>query len=225
MTPIHHARNYGWRLREGRQPYEPRTAAAFGPLVEPIHDYGRAIGASVTGGLIYRGAVLDPRFNGRYFYADFISGRVFSLGLHIQSVTNEASADDEQEHTEQLGGRDTLGMVSSFGTDHDGEILLLNYSAGTIVRLAPDFGAVPMTPVVHVQKDDRRIDLSWGVLSEGVAAVGFFIERMRDGAVVEREFVERTEASLAWTTGDCVRIRGVGRSGASGPPSAPACWQ
>ena len=43
-------RNYGWRLREGRQPYDDRSTAAFGPLIEPIHDYGRSIGASVTGG-------------------------------------------------------------------------------------------------------------------------------------------------------------------------------
>jgi glucose/arabinose dehydrogenase len=76
-------RNYGWRLREGRLTHDERAPAAFTPLTEPIHDYGRATGASITGGLVYRGSALDPSYDGRYFFADFISGRVFSIGLHL----------------------------------------------------------------------------------------------------------------------------------------------
>jgi glucose/arabinose dehydrogenase len=130
-------RNYGWRLREGRQPFDGRAAPAFTPLIEPIHDYGRTVGASITGGLIYRGARLDPSFNGRYFYGDFVSGRVFSIGLHLDPVTGEATADDEREHTEALG-RGVLGSVSSFAQDHDGELLLLNYDGGLVVRIVPE---------------------------------------------------------------------------------------
>ena len=43
-------RNYGWRLREGRTPYDARTAAAYQPLTEPIHEYPRTDGMSITGG-------------------------------------------------------------------------------------------------------------------------------------------------------------------------------
>ena len=43
-------RNYGWRLREGRDAYDTRTAAAYQPLTEPIHDYPRTDGMSITGG-------------------------------------------------------------------------------------------------------------------------------------------------------------------------------
>ena len=68
----------------------------------PFTITGATIGASITGGLIYRGAALDPRFNGRYFYADYVSGRVFSIGLHLDPMTSEATADDEREHTERL---------------------------------------------------------------------------------------------------------------------------
>ena len=222
-TPITHARNYGWRLREGRRVYEPRTTAAFEPLVEPIHDYGRSIGASVTGGLIYRGTSLDPWFNGRYFFADFVAGRVFSLGLHLQPDTNEATADDEQEHTERLGGRSTLGLISSFGADHDGELLIVNYSAGMVVRATPDFAVVPMAPLLQTSTEDTRVELAWDAASQGATAVGFFIERVRDGAVVERLFLERTSATLDWSDGDCLRVRALGRNGSSGPPSAPIC--
>ena len=34
-------RNYGWRLREGRQPYDARSARRVSAAREPIHDYGR----------------------------------------------------------------------------------------------------------------------------------------------------------------------------------------
>jgi glucose/arabinose dehydrogenase len=130
-------RNYGWRLREGRRAYDSRRGPAYGPLTDPIHEYDRTKGASVTGGYIYRGAALDSTFNGRYFYADFVDGRVFSIGLHLDEA-GEASADDEREHTAELGGREALGMISAFGVDADGELLLANYAAGQILRIAPD---------------------------------------------------------------------------------------
>ena len=215
-------RNYGWRLREGRQSYEARTSAAFFPLTDPIHDYGRAIGASVTGGMIYRGAALDPRYHGRYLFADFARGRVFSLGLHLDPLTGEAQADDEQEHTAALGSADTLGLISSFGVDHDGELLLLNYAAGRVVRIAPDFDRVPQPPFLNGTIDGDLLQLAWNTGDEGVQPVSFAIELVRGGAVVERVETERTEWSMTALPGDCARVRGVSRT-ASGPPSAAIC--
>jgi glucose/arabinose dehydrogenase len=218
-------RNYGWRIREGRAAYDARTPPAYGPLAEPIHDYSRDLGASVTGGLIYRGNALDPIFNGRYVFADFISGRVFSIGLHLHPLTTEATADDAQEYTERLGGRASLGMVSSFGTDHDGEILLLNYSAGTVVRVVPDFSVVPQAP--HLAANvvpDRDVELAWEVRAGGAAARSFAIERVRDGAVVDRQFVDQTSATVTWIAGDCIRVRAQS-DGGTGPPSNAVCLQ
>jgi glucose/arabinose dehydrogenase len=129
-------RNYGWRIREGRRAYDNRRPPAFGPLEDPIHEYDHNVGASITGGVIYRGAALDPSYNGRYFYADFVEGRVFSIGLHLDDA-GEASADDEREHTAALGGRPVLGLISAFGVDGDGELLILNWQNGTILRVAP----------------------------------------------------------------------------------------
>jgi glucose/arabinose dehydrogenase len=129
-------RNYGWRLREGRRPNDGRTPPAYAPLTEPIHDYDRSLGASITGGFIYRGAALDPMYNGRYFYADFVEGRVFSIGLHLDEA-GEATADDEREHTSALGGGQALGLISAFGVDANAELLIVNWSAGTILRIVP----------------------------------------------------------------------------------------
>ncbi len=216
-------RNYGWPLREGSQAFDPRRTIAFGPLTNPIHDYGRVLGASVTGGLIYRGAALDPSFNGRYFFADFISGRVFSLGIHLDPMTSEATVDDEQELTERLGGRTRVGMVSSFGIDHAGEMLLVNYSAGTVVRIVPDFSVVPLAPQLTARTDDGAVELAWQGSVIGVSSAGYFVERVRSGAVVERRFVERTADRFDWSTGDCFRVRALSRSGAAGPPSGTVC--
>ncbi len=129
-------RNYGWRLREGRNPYDNRTAAAYQPLTEPLHDYPRSDGQSVTGGFVYRGAALHPMFNGRYFFADYVSGRVFTLGISLDA-RQEASAVDLLEITSLLGGTSELGLISSFGVDADGELHLVSYSRGRVFKIIP----------------------------------------------------------------------------------------
>jgi glucose/arabinose dehydrogenase len=129
-------RNYGWRLREGRAPYDARSGPAFQPLTEPIHDYPRSVGMSITGGFVYRGAALDPMFNGRYFYADFVAGRVFSIGLALDE-RQEARAVDLLELTELLGGTNELGMISSFGVDAEAELYIVSHSRGRILKIVP----------------------------------------------------------------------------------------
>jgi glucose/arabinose dehydrogenase len=129
-------RNYGWRLREGVLPYDARLPAAFLPLREPIHDYPRNIGQSVTGGFVYRGAALAPMFNGRYFFADFVSGRVFSLGINL-GADQEARAVDIMELTDVLGGVNELGMISAFGVDADAELYIVSYSRGRVLKIVP----------------------------------------------------------------------------------------
>jgi hypothetical protein len=129
-------RNYGWRLREGRGTFDTRQPAAYLPLVDPIHEYPRSDGQSITGGYVYRGAALDPAFNGRYFFADYVAGRVYSIGLALDEH-QEARAVDVLELTSVLGGSQELGLISSFGVDADGELYLVSYTRGRIVKLVP----------------------------------------------------------------------------------------
>ena len=129
-------RNYGWRLREGRQAYDDRRPAAYLPLTEAIYDYPRSEGMSITGGYVYRGAALDPRFNGRYFFADYVAGRVYTIGLHLDQRP-EAIADDHLELTQLLGGASELGLISSFGVDAEGELYIVSYTRGRILKIVP----------------------------------------------------------------------------------------
>ncbi len=126
-------RNYGWRNREGAHDNVTSRPLAYQPPTDPIFEYGRADGVSVTGGFVYRGSRLGAAYRGRYFFADF-SGRVWSIALTL-SGTGEATASDRREHTTELGGSAVLGQVSSFGVDAGGELYILNYAAGSVVRL------------------------------------------------------------------------------------------
>jgi glucose/arabinose dehydrogenase len=126
-------RNYGWRNREGAHNNVTNLPPAYTPLVDPIFEYDRNAGQSVTGGSVYRGQALGAAYRGRYFFADFIQGRVWSVALALDG-NGEATASGLVEHTAILGGGARLGNVSSFGVDADGELLIVNYS-GSILRV------------------------------------------------------------------------------------------
>jgi glucose/arabinose dehydrogenase len=127
-------RNYGWRNREGAHDNITDLPPAFGPLTDPIYDYPRTLGQTVTGGFVYRGTALGPSYLGRYFFADYVAGRVWSFALSIDG-SGEAAASGLIEHTAELGGSGVLGNISSFGVDFWGELFVLNYSAGRVLRL------------------------------------------------------------------------------------------
>ena len=130
-------RNYGWRHREGTiaTPDIPPTPVEFGPLIEPLLDYGRGRGAAVTGGYVYRGSALPAQYQGRYFFGDFGTGRVWSLALALDPLSREASVLEEREHTDEFGGSKPL--LASFARDLTGEIYLVMLS-GEIYRIVSD---------------------------------------------------------------------------------------
>jgi glucose/arabinose dehydrogenase len=139
-------RNYGWRNREGAHDYVTSRPPAFTPLVDPIFEYDHTVGASITGGYVYRGAGLGPDYVGRYFFADFIRGRVWSIALAVDPATGDARASGLIEHTAELGGTSALGNISSFGIDTDAELYLVSYSRGIVFRIAGPL-TTPPTPL------------------------------------------------------------------------------
>jgi glucose/arabinose dehydrogenase len=132
-------RNYGWRNREGAHNNVTTQPPAFTPLTEPIHEYDHSVGSSITGGYVYRGVF--PTFRGRYFFADFIRSRVWSMALTV-GQNGEAQASDVREHTGELGGTSELANVASFGVDAAGELYIVSYGRGVILRIVQP----PATP-------------------------------------------------------------------------------
>ena len=59
--------NYGWRCREGAHDFN--TAGCGTGFIDPITEYGRSLGNSITGGYVYRGSAI-PGIVGQYVFAD-----------------------------------------------------------------------------------------------------------------------------------------------------------
>jgi glucose/arabinose dehydrogenase len=139
-------RNYGWRVREGAHEYDTSRPPAFLPMTEPIYEYGHDNAVSITGGFVYRGSALPSMYRGRYFFADLV-GRVWSIALTIDPASGEARASNLLEHTDELGGTSFIGNISSFGVDGDGEIYVVSYSTGRILKVI----AAPSVPTgLHI---------------------------------------------------------------------------
>jgi len=136
-------RNYGWPNREGAHDHVTSRPPAYLPLTGPVFEYDHATGRSISGGVVYRGRALGAAYRGRSFFADFITGRVWSLAFSIDPATREATAGDLVEPTSELGGPAALGNVSAFGVDADGELFVVSYSRGVILAV---IGLGPTTP-------------------------------------------------------------------------------
>jgi glucose/arabinose dehydrogenase len=116
--------NYGWRVFEGTHRYQQgQQPSGPGKLVMPIAEYPHSQGCSVTGGYVYRGASV-PAAQGRYFYGDYCSGRIWSL-----RVAGGAATDLRQESLR-------VSNLTSWGEDTRGELYAVSGS-GTIYKLAP----------------------------------------------------------------------------------------
>ncbi len=115
--------NYGWAFREGfiEGPKTQTPPPGFS-LVDPIYDYPRSDGASITAGIVYRGANLSE-LDGAYIFSDFVSGNLWSL------------------FEDPNGGEPTVerllieDRIASFGRDpSNGDILLANLG-GPLARI------------------------------------------------------------------------------------------
>jgi hypothetical protein len=113
------------------------VAPAYGPLVAPLFEYGRNEGQSVTGGVVYRGQRLGPPYQGRYFFADFASARVWSLGWSVDPVSGDPQVIDRLEHSSDLRAALPIGNISAIDIDAAGEMYLVDWSRGQVLLVAP----------------------------------------------------------------------------------------
>ncbi|MHC4148844.1 MAG: PQQ-dependent sugar dehydrogenase, partial [Planctomycetota bacterium] len=75
---IENGKNYGWRIMEASSCFNPSSGCNVTGLQLPIWEYSHGVGNSVTGGYVYHGPG-RPELDGAYIYADFGSGRIWSL--------------------------------------------------------------------------------------------------------------------------------------------------
>jgi len=112
-------------------------------LIPPIAEYSHSEGVSVSGGFVYRGS-LYPDLLGKYYYADFGYGKIWSL-----SKTSSSPLTFSPPVLELAG---TGIYISGFGEDEDGELYVLDYYGGSIRKLEstlgprPNFSSSSLTP-------------------------------------------------------------------------------
>ena len=117
--------NYGWNIMEGTLCFSPPSNCNTSGLIPPIHEYGRDLGISVTGGYVYRGPSA-PSLWGKYLFADFGSGRLWAL-------TEISPGQWQREQVLSTGL-----SISSFGEDESGELYVVDYY-GSVRRIVdPD---------------------------------------------------------------------------------------
>ena len=113
--------NYGWNEREGAHCFEPPSGCST-ESADPVAEYGRNLGASVTGGYVYRGSGI-PNLAGYYVFGDYISGNIFAVrGDSEPTVSAEVLLD-------------TPLNISTFAEDADGELYVVDYGPGVIYRI------------------------------------------------------------------------------------------
>ena len=127
VNVIHKGGNYGWAYREGFIA-GPKAPPPLPEYIDPIQDYPRAEGFSVTGGFVYRGSRM-PELQGAYIFADYGSGRVWQMRYEVNGgVTNITP---RAQITSRPG-------ISCFGPDpSNGDVLMGLVESDSIRRLVP----------------------------------------------------------------------------------------
>lgn len=106
--------NYGWNVMEGFHCFQSPGDCNQEGLSQPLIEYDRGDGCSVTGGYVYRGARL-PSLYGAYIYGDFCSGKIWALRY------------DGDQVSENLEIVDSSLTISAFGEDQSGELYILSF--------------------------------------------------------------------------------------------------
>jgi glucose/arabinose dehydrogenase len=152
--------NYGWRIMEGTSCHNPSQGCNTAGLVLPVYEYAHSagIGRSITGGYVYRGSSL-PALQGKYIYADYVSGNIWALGLRPDGTVSENNL-----------LLNAGFLVSGFGEDQNQELLVLNHGEGRkIFRLADILTSVAEAEQigweVFPNPAESRLTVRWGEAS------------------------------------------------------------
>jgi uncharacterized repeat protein (TIGR03806 family) len=133
--------NFGWNTREGKHCFSPIEPCGTEGFIDPVVEYSRDEGISITGGYVYRGKLL-PQLAGKFIYGDFGSG-------HIWAVDKAADGSFVP-----LSLTESNLKISSFGQDANGEVFVVDYATGTVQQLvaADEQAPAPNDPAVSLSQ-------------------------------------------------------------------------
>jgi len=117
--------NYGWRCFEGTNSFNSTCGTNPNPIA-PVAQYGRSLGSSTTGGVVYRGSAI-PNLHGRYLFGDFGSGNLWNISRTTTPTMTMGA------------GLSTGLQIASFAEDTDGEAYIVHLG-GTLHKIVPGTG-------------------------------------------------------------------------------------
>ena len=115
--------NYGWNTMEGLHCYNPPTGCNMTGLQLPIAEYSHSEGDAIIGGYVYHGTAISG-LGGSYILGDYGTGKIWRLTQDSTSAW---------QRTLLVTGP----SLSSFGRDSAGELYVLDYSGGAILKITP----------------------------------------------------------------------------------------
>jgi glucose/arabinose dehydrogenase len=118
--------DFGWARFEGSlcNPNDGDQSCSTSGLSFPVAEYGRSMGRTVTGGVVYRGPMVRS-LDQFYVYADVFSGRIWAFRQIDGEPLSEVELSDE------------IGMtgIVDFARDGQGELLAVSLFSNSIYRL------------------------------------------------------------------------------------------
>lgn len=115
--------NYGWSVTEGSHIHNALRPSGPDPILPPTAEHPHSEARSLTGGRVYRGTRL-PALVGTYVYGDWSTGRVWGVKHDGKQVVWKGELVD------------TPFNITGFGTDHAGELYVIDQASG-FYRLEP----------------------------------------------------------------------------------------
>jgi glucose/arabinose dehydrogenase len=192
--------NYGWSLTEGSHVFQANRQSGPDPISPPAAEHPHSEARSLTGGRVYRGTRL-PGLVGVYVYGDWSTGRVWGIKHDGTKVV---------WHTELV---DTPFNITGFGTDHAGELYVIDQGSG-FYRFEPTTEADRPSRPFPTRLSETGLFASVADHTPHPAALPFEVSapQWADGATMERfaalSGLERVEqkpqpnAGGAWTLPD-----------------------
>ncbi|WP_339727214.1 PQQ-dependent sugar dehydrogenase [uncultured Gimesia sp.] len=116
--------NYGWSIREGRQPVKPELKPGPTPILPPTVEHSHREARSITGGYFYQSPRLKE-LKDTYIYGDYSTGKLWGLRYA-----------DKRVNWHQELANSTL-KVTAFALDDAGEVYIVDIEGGAFHRLIP----------------------------------------------------------------------------------------
>ena len=185
---LHHVRrggNYGWSVTEGPQPVAGERSRGSEPISPAVIAHPHTESRSITGGYVSTTPRL-PELSGTYVYGDYVTGKVWGARHDGERLTWRGELADSRL------------ALSTFGLDHDGDVLLVDYDTGTLHRLVPRAAAAANAGFPRrLSETGLFADAALALPSPGVVPYSINAPAWADGASAERFLALPRKSTLA----------------------------